>query len=581
MKDVTYEVESIYNDFDNNLIKVPNDFTIASKSGRFTGSGSKHNGIYRLSYPVTGNDKIDDLLRMHEYGHVYLGHFEGIHEELDRSLMRIIRNKDSQLIKAVNEKCNIDYADKILDKVISDPTLNHFIHSISMDMEVNSTVLDKDDLNTITSEVNKMIYEEYMRISDNGKKMPSDKALDNLHSKFDIKFIHPSDFGFPEGLTYPDYIVLSVLNLDKVLNTLSNSMNNGGRAERNRQNQQNQDQQESDGSGGSGERSQARDANDNSSMPKTMEEFEDMMRNQSESSNQSDGDNGGSSDSQNDQQNSNSGSEKSDNEDQSGNESNSNGGSSDDESEDDQDPNEDHGTDSRDEADDKRENDLGNYYSSGGNGAGGDTSDSVRNYNVNNDPLTIALEEVIRNYRHKVIKRDFTKDMTHKYNRRILGRNNKMLSPTYRQKITKTEEPTILFAVDVSGSMDTDVVDRIVTTIRNEMKRINRSLKYNLVAWDTRMQQYYRDITSDTPIPKLSCCGGTRMGGVFDLFKKDYGMDSILILISDFGDEDLNEWHQKEMNMNGYTMYGFKYGNDSYYSSRMPDFKNFKVRECG
>jgi predicted metal-dependent peptidase len=129
--------------------------------------------------------------------------------------------------------------------------------------------------------------------------------------------------------------------------------------------------------------------------------------------------------------------------------------------------------------------------------------------------------------------------------------------------------------------MDTDVVDRIVTTIRNQMKRINRSLKYNLVAWDTRLQQYYKDITSDTDIPKLSCCGGTRMGGVFDLFKKDFCIDSILILISDFGDEDLNEWAEKESKMNGYSMYGFKYGHDSWYGgSGMPEFKNFKVRNC-
>lgn len=591
MKDITYEVESIYNDFDNNLITSPKDFTIASKEGRLVGSGSKYNGIYRVVYPVTGIETVDQALKMHEYGHIYLGHFEGIHEDMDRALMRIITTRDSQLVQAVNEKCNIDYADKILDRVISEPFLNHFIHNISMDMEVNSTILNKEDINEVSSQLNMAMYEEYMRISENGTKKPSDKALDNLHSKFDLKLVHPSDFGFKEGLTYPDYLVQCILNLDMVLNLLSNSMNNSGRAKERRDQCQNSMEGGDSGCQGdpcdSDSQSQnSKNANDNSSMPKTMEEFEEMMRNA-----QGQGDSDKSDDHQNDSQGGSQG--KDQNED--GDSSNQNGQSNqNDTDEEDQDDGQgqgndeddspmddsDHGTESRDEADDSRRNDLGNYYSAGGNGAGNQDSDDIRNYEVNNDPLSLALEEVIREYRHKVIKRDFAKDMTHKYNRRILGANNKMLSPTYRQKITKTEEPTILFAVDVSGSMDTSLVDRIVTSIRNKMKRINSSLKYNLVAWDTRLQQYYKNITFDTPIPKLSCGGGTRMGGVFDLFKKDFGKESILILISDFGDEDLGEWHRKEQEMNGYSMYGFKYDNGWGGSNNLPQFKNFKVRYC-
>lgn len=600
MKDIIRDVESIYNDFDNNLITVPKDFTIASKSGRFVGGGSKHNGIYRLTYPITGNEVIDNTLRTHEYGHIYLGHFEGIHEELDRSLMRIIHNRDSQLVKMVNKSCNIDYADQILDRVISEPMLNHFIHNISMDMEVNSVVLDKDDISNLTSEVNKLLYDEYMKLSDNGTKMPSQKAMDNLYTKFDIKLIQPSDLGFPDGLTYPDYLVQCILHLDVVLKYMSDKMNNYGTSQKRRSQCENQDQsQESQGGQGMPSNQDGNCQGDGngsgSSMPQTMEEFEEMMRNAQSDGGEGNHDSDESTQSQGGDQGeneSNGGSSGNDQSDDDDDQSNGNGnsddqneecddgqGSGDGSEEDDSDM--DHSTDSRIEADDRRKNDLGNYNQSGGNGRGLQGSDNIRNYQVNNDPLTIALEEVIREYRHKVIKRDFTKDMTYKYNRRVLGRGNKMLSPTYRQKITKTEEPTILFAVDVSGSMDTGLVDRIITTIRNQMKRINRGLKYNIAAWDTSLQQYYKDITFNTPVPKLSCGGGTRMAGVFDLFKQDFGRDSILILISDFGD-DMNEWHSKESSMDGYSMYGFKYGNDSYwgYHGAMPNWKNFKVRQC-
>ena len=54
-------------------------------------------------------------------------------------------------------------------------------------------------------------------------------------------------------------------------------------------------------------------------------------------------------------------------------------------------------------------------------------------------------------------------------------------------------------------------------------------------------------------------------------------MDAIMILISDFGD-DLDSWNKKEMNMNGYSMYGLRYGSEYY---RDVKFKNFKVRYCG
>lgn len=587
MIDIVDKVNSIYNSLGNTLIVIGRDFTIASKKGRIVGYSHRYKDIYRIVYPVTGNPEIDDRIKMHEYGHIYCGHFEGIWENLDASLIRVINNKDKQLIKLINENCDIDYAEDILDKVIKDPWLNHRIHNVAMDMEVNSSILDENDINIVQSEMNNYIYEEYMRISENGTKMPSNKELVNLHAKFNMKGVVPSDLGFQPGLTYPDYLVLIILNLDKFLRLLCNYYNNeeeimkaiksGG--------MNGQGRGQSSGTAGSG--SGGEDQEDqNKNIPKTKEEFEEMMKNarsgpggdspDDDDDNDSEGRSFSKpSDKDGDKDGSGKGgSEGSDkDEDKSDGSENSNGENSDGDDED-------HGSDSRNEADENRKKDLGEYSYHGGKGRGLSKSSCIRDYVINNDPLKLTLEEIIREFRHKVIKRDFTKDLTHKYNRRILGRGNNMISPTYRLKITKTENPTILFGVDVSGSMDTNLVDKIITSIRREMKNIDRSLTYSIAAWDTELCEYYKNIDFNTPIPKLSCGGGTKLAGLFDLLKKDFGKDAILIIISDFGD-DLNEWHQKEKDMTGYSMYGLKYGGNEWYGgeSSMPNFKNFKVRE--
>lgn len=586
MIDIIDKVNSIYNGFGNTLIVTGRDFTIASKSGRIVGYSFRHGDIYQIVYPITGNPNIDNRIKMHEYGHIYCGHFEGIWEDLDASLIRIINNKDAQLIKMINENCEIDYAEDILDKVISDPWLNHRVHNVAMDMEVNSSILDENDVNIIQSEMNDYIYKEYMRISENGTKMPSNKELVNLHAKFNMKGVVPADLGFTPGLTYPDYVVLIILNLDKFLRLLCNYYNNEEEIMKSIMSGQSGQGQSGSGQSGSG---QGDDGDENKNIPKTKEEFEEMMKNaksgpggDSPDGDEDGGPSGSNSKSKsqdNKDSNSGDGSSEESNEDKDG-DKDGKGSKSKDKGDSSDDGDEDHSSDSRDKADENRKNDLGEYSNKGGKGRGLQDSGSIRDYVVNNDPLKMALEEIIRDFRHKVIKRDFTKDVTHKYNRRILGKSNKMISPTYRLKVTKTENPTILFGVDVSGSMDTDLVDRIITSIRREMKNIDRSLTYNIAAWDTRLCEYYRNITFDTPIPKLSCNGGTRLAGLFDLFKKDYGKDAILIIISDFGD-NLDEWNQKEKDMNGYSMYGLKYGNDGWYSqNRLPDFKNFKVRYC-
>ena len=65
--------------------------------------------------------------------------------------------------------------------------------------------------------------------------------------------------------------------------------------------------------------------------------------------------------------------------------------------------------------------------------------------------------------------------------------------------------------IDDSGSMDTDLVDRILKTISKKMSKIQRGLSYNIITWSTVLGEHIKDINPKKPIPRISTGGGTRM----------------------------------------------------------------------
>ena len=228
----------------------------------------------------------------------------------------------------------------------------------------------------------------------------------------------------------------------------------------------------------------------------------------------------------------------------------------------------DHRTDSRDDADKKRE--LGQIRSGGGVGCGSSGAPDATRLVDKTDEVDMALDEVMLNYKSRVVKVDTKKDLMYLYNR---GINRSVIAPTIRRKVTMSNEPTIVFLIDVSGSMDTRLVDRILNTIANKMKKIGRGLKYNIISWSTQLGDHIKDIDPRKGVPRISMGGGTRMARGMEYFRQNYGPEAILILISDFEDY-LEEWHEQELKMPNYTMYGFNYG----YSNYNQEFKYFKVK---
>jgi hypothetical protein len=219
----------------------------------------------------------------------------------------------------------------------------------------------------------------------------------------------------------------------------------------------------------------------------------------------------------------------------------------------------DHGSNSRDEADKKRK--VGQIKAGGGIGCGkGGSPEDLREVDQMVDEVDMALKEVMRHVKHRVIKYTDVKDIMRLYNR---GIQRKVIVPSITQKVELSVDPKLVFLIDISGSMNTELVDRVLKTISKSLYKLNRGLRYDIITWSTRLGEHMKDLDPKKKIPRISCGGGTDMASGMVYFKNNYDKNAILILISDFEDS-LNEWHKVEMGMKGYLMYGFNYGYHTY-----------------
>ena len=513
------------------------------------------NVVYKVICSEIGIERTDFRILMHEYGHIYLGHLESIAEELDTQICNTFRDHRGELIERINTECGIDFAEKLIERVIDDPVLNHSLHNIAMDMEVNSKVLSTEDVEEMEKDISTKLPDfqtellKYQRdhTDDENIKKELDEAIKKMENEAKIKLIVPCRYHlsetetFPDELTYPEYLILIVKHLDQFVKMLV-SIKNGGNGDTSDVTAQ--DVQNALG-GGQGDQG--------------MQSLSDLMQQMgmSDGNGTSGSQKGGRAGSADKQDSPFKGKRDSGASDLNGN-GNQDGGS-----------HKDHRSDSRDEADRKRE--LGQITAGGGVGCGNSGGPgATRLVDKGADEVDMALDEVFLHYKSRVVKVDTKKDMLYMYNR---GINRSVICPTIRRKVTISQDPTIVFLIDVSGSMDTRLVDRILNTISNKMKRLGRGLKYNVISWSTRLGEHIKNIDPRKGVPRISMGGGTRMAAGIEYFKQNYGPEAILILISDFEDY-LEEWHEVEMKMPEYTMYGFNYGSRNYNQT----FSNFKVK---
>ncbi|MBP3732380.1 MAG: VWA domain-containing protein [Bacilli bacterium] len=234
----------------------------------------------------------------------------------------------------------------------------------------------------------------------------------------------------------------------------------------------------------------------------------------------------------------------------------------------------DHCSDSREDADKKRE--MGQIQAGGGVGMGrGGGPEATREVDKFADDVDMALTEVLNDVKSRVVKSEIQRDMMKLYNRGII---RSVIAPSLSRKVTISTKPKLVFLIDISGSMDTRLIDRILKTISKSLKKLNRDLRYDIITWSTCLGEHLKNIDPRRGVPRISCGGGTEMARGMEYFKEHYGPEAILVLISDFCDS-LDDWHRVELTMPKYSIWGFNYG-DNRYSYRRDDWdwKYFKQR---
>ena len=525
---------------------------------------------YYIVCSEMGVPRSDFRIMMHEYGHIYLGHLDGIHEVLDTQICNVFRDHRGELIDRINKECGIDFAEKLIERVIDDPALNHSLHNIAMDMEVNSKILSKDDVEEMEADITKVLdgnkKRKLLELQEDAPeelKKAIEDAISKMNNEVMVKLVLPCRYHLSDGspfedeLTYPEYIIFIIEHLDQFIKMMINIKKGGNGDTSNvssedvkktleemgkKANSKGQGQGQGQGQGGS------------DGGPSLAEQGLDELM---ESMGMTDG---------NDKTGGKKGSGEKTDSPYSGTRNDPNGGDGQG-----QGSHKDHSNPERTEADRKRS--LGEIKSGASIGCGSSGGPSGnRLVRQDADEVDTAIDEVILHLKNKVIKREMRKDVMWNYNR---GINRKVIAPSIKSKVSMSTDPKLVFLIDISGSMDTNLIDRILKTISKKMRHLGtgRGLKYDIISWSTCLGNHIRDIDPKKSIPEIGYGGGTRMASGMKYFKDNYDTNATLILISDFCDY-LQEWHEMELKMPKYDMYGFNYGTSNYNQ----EFKYFKVR---
>lgn len=591
-------VKGAYNNFGNSLrIKDDKPFSLEDAELGYSfryrtvdSSNGRQLTVYNIVCFPTGIERTDYRIKMHEYGHIYFAHLDGLYEELDTQICNVFQYYRGELIERINSGCGIDFADKLIERVIDDPVLNHSLHNIAMDMEVNSKILSKDDVEEMEADitslfskvekehVQKVLGDPNIQLTDEEKKQLED-VLKKIENESKIKLILPCryhmpgkpDEPFPDGLTYPEYLMMIIENLDQFVKMLVN-IQQGGMGDTSEVSDQ--DVKDMLDQMGNGNSSMGLDElmkqmgmadpqqGQGQGQPNQGQGQQTQGQGQSQGGTPN-GDNPNDATELGPNDTSNVGGYKGSNQKQTSSRLGLRDGSTN--------RFQDHRSEERDSTDKKRE--LGQISAGGGVGCGNSGgSYGTREVQKNTDPVDEAIDEVIRNFKSRVVKREFVRDVMKNHNRGVV---KGVIAPSLNSKITITYDPKIVYLIDISGSMNTRLVDRILNTIANKMRKCGtgRGLKYDIISWNTRLGEHLRDIDPKKGVPRISTGGGTSIARGIKYFRDHYDENAILVVISDFEDY-LQEWADVSDKMPKYAMYGFNYGCQNYSQK----FKYLKVR---
>ena len=661
LKALKKRLDSIYNSAKNKIhIVDEGDYPInTSKLGSCRlYRGKNGEKLYMIRHGFIGKqpkhvgeemDLVDLLVVMHEYGHITLGHMKDDQEDpnspfnLMGELFDVIQEEGTVLAEEIAKNCGIDVeaAEKLLVRLIDDPDLVHTLLNYAMDMSVNTSVLNANDIHYLEQEVTKK-FKKINRFDDKKQMLVSNledmveedtqaelkkklrEELERLLRKVQEKFLLPESFTlgvdengtpipFKDGLAYYEYFRLIISHLDQFVKMLA-SFKMGKNVDQlsgdDIANALQQQQEEFEYKKGFNralrdyhERLQGRSDKSLSDYPDesdffkqgykdSLEKIAQQLLNEgdnmgdkpqpdgsffdqdNENQQDQDGNGQGDGDQEGDGQSNGSGNGQGDGEgDGEGQDGDGNcngGGGGDD----------DHETPDLDEYLKGMENttlgdpdDPRTINRKGGTGRGTDHVPSVfRQVSNELDPLDNFLVKLGKSFRNTVTSLKLKRNIMRKHNLRKGSARGNVIIPTYKMKLQKDNEPRVVFLIDVSGSMNTSLIDRVLKTISVSLKKISTATRYDVIAWDTQLCHHYKDLNPRDPISSFPCGGGTDLADGIRFFGLNYKKNSPLVIISDFCD-DLNAWDRECAKLPGYKLYGINYGSSEWMKS--PNWQNF------
>src|SRR5574344_463623 len=181
--------------------------------------GEAYNIYINSSWPAAM-----DTLRLHEYGHIFFGHF------------RHTIQKKHAIEDAVKEHWNEikHHFDESVSCEDAASWLGLRLNNILMDFEVNSKLLTENEYNTFSDIIDDLLLNKMEKQAASKKdieKMMGEESLKAVEEakKKDPKahigeMCWPTKYKFPVGLDYEAYVSLAIKNLDKFINEMKSNM---------------------------------------------------------------------------------------------------------------------------------------------------------------------------------------------------------------------------------------------------------------------------------------------------------------------------------------------------------------------
>ncbi len=528
-------------------------------------------GVYGIFATHAGNDVGYEQLKMHEMGHCVLQHFKDDFYKNEQAA-RQIRSKWSKFKEHIEMEGNDE------DDISAD--FIHMLRNVTQDLEINGKWWPDNQFEEVRERISDAAltrfinYANETQVESIGKWM--DENPDDIH-KFS-RGLHPSDFGFPCGLTWMGYLHLILTQPNEFMENLNNQVDEMQRQQAAQQ-QQGDGQQGQDGQSQSGGNQQSSSSQGNNSQKQQNNDGE-LQQDQTsifnhkpqEGGNQQgqDGQNGnsqsgqdGNGKDQKDEGESNKGGKSKVKDDSKGKPEQGNGNS---------------GNGNKMKASIVKANamngDKGNEIAQAiaqaredrGEGPNGQTAamsgssaeDDADDWSVPGDGTSSSLVDATPTMRldrkvvkfiekhciGKVVQRD-RQDPLYNYNR------GKTSGGVMRTRITTVEEyrpGNLIAVVDVSGSVNIELVKAFLSEILKYKSKFGT--KSRIILWDTALVDDLQLKKSE--LDKICCGGGTSIARGIAYAKQKYlkSEQDKLCIISDFEDW-LSDWLKELSDVKG------------------------------